>query len=136
MFVEETRLKVKEILIARGYMPEIKGGNGTTLPIQEELAARLGPAWKTEWVVPVRNHKAHRVAKNLKIDIANPDLKIAVELDGGCHRMRDRRRQDSLKTLYLARKGWFVLRVTNQVAAELCSTSMSKDTLLTSLMEF
>jgi hypothetical protein len=136
MFVEETRLKVKETLIAMGHKPEIKGGNGITLPIQEELAARLGPEWSTEWVVPVRNHKAHRVAKNLKIDIANPELKIALELDGYSHQMRNRRIQDSQKTLYLARKGWCVLRITNQRAAELCSTSMSKDTLLTSLMEF
>jgi len=130
------RAKVSRTLKSKGYAPVIRGGNGTLTDPQMKLLNRLGGGWVPEVVVPVPNYRTHSLPKNLKIDIANRQLHIAIELDGASHRSPSRRAKDSRKTLFLARRGWCVLRITNERANELSSIFMSPDTLLTSLMAF
>ncbi len=132
----EVRKKVSRTMIAKGHSPRVRGGNGQMTVHQKRLILGLGAGWIAEYSVPVRNHKSQSLPKNLKIDIANPFLKIAVELDGHSHRSPVRRLQDSRKTVFLARNGWSVFRITNQRADELCSTCRSPDILLTSLTAF
>jgi len=130
------RRKVSDALKAAGHAPPMRGGNGQlTLP-QKMLLRCLGKEWVAEFTVPVPDHKAHALPKSLSIDIAHPQMMIAIELDGSSHRSPVRRLQDSRKTTYLAQKGWFVYRVTNQRAAELCSTCKSPATLLSTLTAF
>ncbi|MGQ9636126.1 MAG: endonuclease domain-containing protein [Bryobacteraceae bacterium] len=132
----ETRRKVSQSLKAKGYAPRTRGGNGQLTTHQQAMLVLLGPEWVAEYAVPVPNYKAEHLPKSLKIDIAHPKRRIAVELDGHSHQSLARRLQDSRKTLFLARNGWFVLRITNQRAAMLCSICKSPATLLTSLMGF
>ncbi|MGE3809854.1 MAG: endonuclease domain-containing protein [Gemmataceae bacterium] len=121
---------------ARGHSPRIRGGNGQLTKQQQALLIVLGPKWTAEHSVPVPDYRRERLPKHLKIDLAHPGLRVALELDGHSHRSPQRRLQDSRKTLFLARNGWFVLRITNQRAEALCSFCKSPDTLLTSLMGF
>ena len=132
----EVRRKVSRTMKARGHSPSIRGGNGQMTEHQKRLMDRLGAGWVAECSIPVANYKAQSLPKNLKIDVANPHLLIAIELDGHSHQSPTRRLQDSRKTVFLAQNGWFVFRITNQRADELSSTCKSPDTLLTSLMAF
>jgi very-short-patch-repair endonuclease len=43
------------------------------------------------------------------VDIAAPSVRLALEVDGGCHRGRER--QDAARDRVLAAAGWSVLRV-------------------------
>lgn len=74
--------------------------------------------------------------KNIKLDIANPNLKIAIEIDGNSHAMIRKRKADKKKVEFLLRKGWSVLHLSNAKSLWLCSTCKSKDTLLTTLMMY
>ena len=131
----EVRQKVSRTMTARGHAPRVRGGNGQLTQPQERLMYRLGAGWVAEYSIPVPNYRTHSLPKNLKIDVANPHLLIAIELDGHSHRSPKRRTQDARKTIFLAQSGWSVFRITNQRADELSLTCTSPDTLLTSLME-
>lgn len=130
----EVRKKISQTMKSRGHSPKIRGGNGQLSRPQLRLLKRLGEGWVGEHVVPVPGFQALALPKNLKIDVAHPEQMIAIELDGPSHQSPQRRRQDSQKSIYLARNGWLVVRITNQRADELCSTCTSPDILLTSLM--
>ncbi len=132
----EVREKVSAALKASGHAPKVRGGNGQLTEPQERLLKRMGNGWVAEFAVPVPHHDSRCLPKHLKIDVAQPQLMIAIELDGQSHRSLVRRLQDARKTIYLAQNGWSVFRVTNQRAIELSSTCTSPDTLLTSLMAF
>jgi len=129
----EVRRKVSAALKARNHKPYVRGGNGQLTKPQKMLLERLGRGWVAEYVVAVPGYKSKHLPKNLKIDIAHPQRMIAIELDGSSHRTPERRMQDSRKTLFLAENGWYVLRITNKRALELCSTCTSPATLLTLL---
>jgi len=105
------RAKAHVALRAKGYAM-LNGGNGQPLPVpQQMLAAALG--WPTEYVVPTGKRQAGRPT-SYKIDIAEPTLKIAVEVDGVGHIAKDRQMQDRSKTEYLQEHGWTVIRVQNK----------------------
>lgn len=132
----EVREKVSATMKANRHAPKVRGGNGQLTEPQKRLLERMGDGWVAEFAVPVADHDSWCLPRHLKIDVAQPELMIAVELDGRSHRSPDRRLQDSRKTIYLAQNGWSVFRVTNQRAIELSSTCTSPDTLLTSLTAF
>jgi very-short-patch-repair endonuclease len=49
-----------------------------------------------------------------KLDLAWPDLKLGVEVDGASHLMKSRKLQDAKKGKALHSLGWTVLRFSNQ----------------------
>jgi DNA repair protein RadD len=100
----DVREKISRTMKARGHSPRIRGGNGKLTRPQKRLLKLLGASWVAEYVVPVPNYQSHSLPKNLKIDIAHPELMIAIELDGPSHQSPQRRQQDSQKTVYLAQK--------------------------------
>lgn len=105
------REKMRETLKRIGHKPNIHGGNGTgaTIP-QKLLSDALG--WPTEVVVATK-------MRNLwyptcyKIDIANREQKIAIEVDGYSHGALRVKAADAKKTKFLESRGWKVLRFTN-----------------------
>jgi hypothetical protein len=133
----QVRLKVKAKLREIKHKPIRRGGNGQLLPLaQLALLHALGEGWESEYAVAT--HQGHRngVYPNCyKLDIANPDLMIGIELDGSSHCGITRRMQDKKKTDLLVSLGWSVYRVSNARALELYSTFKSVDILLTSLTE-
>jgi len=52
------------------------------------------------------------------VDLAWPDRKLALEIDGSSHRMRARLAQDRKKDAVLEQLGWRVFRVSNGWIAE------------------
>jgi hypothetical protein len=136
MRLPENRSKVSQSFKSRGYAPRIRGGNGQLSVPQQEMLARLGEGWIAELAIPVASYRTFGLPKHLKIDLANPHARIAIELDGSSHNTLSRREQDRRKTLFLAQSGWCIFRITNQRATELSSTCKSADILLTSLMAF
>jgi Protein of unknown function (DUF559) len=87
------------------------GGNGNALPAAHQmLADRLG--WPIEYPVGVTPIRLG-YTRCYRIDLANPDLMVAVELDGASHRTPDQKARDAKKDAFLREKGWTVLRFWN-----------------------
>ena len=112
------RRKAQIVLRERGY-DFLNGGNGRPLPVpQRLLAARLG--WSTEFIVRTLTKKSEGFPTHYKIDIAEPLLKIAIEIDGHGHLAKRIQEADHRKTAFLESRGWIVLRFWNhQVMANL-----------------
>ena len=99
-------------------------------------------AWRERgmgWIAehPIKTYAGHLngiYPNAYKVDIANLEKMIAIELDGGTHSSIERQNQDKKKDQCLAALGWSVYRVSNQKALNLYSTFKSVDTLLISLM--
>ena len=124
------KARLKEIM----HKPIKRGGNGHLLPLpQLALLHALGEGWEAEYVVKVGMGRGNGYPTCYKIDIANPQHKIAVEVDGGSHTAIERRNADQRKAEFLASQGWSVYRVSNQRALDLYTTFKSVDTLLISL---
>ncbi len=88
-----------------------RGGNGTG-PTRHEaaLAELLGEGWICGHVVRLgrSDHPRH-----YKLDVANPERRIAIELDGSSHAQAGRAEQDRRKDETLRVLGWEVIRVSN-----------------------
>lgn len=85
----------------------IRGGNGQLTPQQITLATALG--WEMEVAIPSGNPKW----TTLVVDIGNPDLKIAVEVDGYSHRTTKQKNRDQMKAEMLKTIGWLLIRFWN-----------------------
>jgi hypothetical protein len=108
----ESRAKMRETL--RGRAPTRRGGNGTGLSAAETLLSNaLG--WEPH-VVPTGKPRRPGWPTHFKLDLANPDLMIAVEIDGRSHGAIERQEQDERKAEFLASLGWTVLRFSNEEA--------------------
>lgn len=111
--------------------PKSRGGNGRGLTsTQKMLADALN--WPTEVAVKTAPHlppgrrRAYQKTQGYptcyKVDIANPSLKIAVEVDGASHNGR-RAAMDQKKTECLRGLGWKVLHLSNkQIEADLAGS--------------
>lgn len=131
----QARKKISKKLKEIKHKPIKRGGNGQLLPLpQLALLHALGEGWIAEHAI--KTYAGHRngIYPNCyKVDIANPELKIAIEIDGYSHTTLERQDQDVKKMNYLAKLGWSVFRVSNEKALEMYTTFKSVDTLLTLL---
>lgn len=109
----ETREKVSARLREIGHKPPVRGGNGhgPTRP-QRLLAEALD--WPMEVIIPTGQRRKGGLPSHYKVDIGNPDLKVAIEVDGGSHCSLAGREADRRKAQWLTGKGWAVLRFTNR----------------------
>ena len=91
-----------------------RGGNGQLTEAQRLLHNALG--WPMEYPIRTGN-PSWPVAV---VDLAEPELKIAIECDGRSHYSRKQRNRDTRKTAMLAALGWTVLRFWNsQITGDL-----------------
>ncbi len=108
----ETRRKAQLALAQKGWN-YLNGGNGTPMPVpQRLLLARLGPGWQAEFIV--RTGQRGPLPTHFKIDIADPVLKVAVEVDGNSHQSSTGIARDLRKDAFLKSEGWTVIRVKNE----------------------
>lgn len=113
MLRADSRAKMSRTLKAIGHGPVTRGGNGRPAPVQQaRLAEALG--WPMEVIVPtgLRGKTVDRYPTHYKLDIADRDTKIAIEIDGASH-IGARRVLDAKKDAFLQGRGWLVLRFTN-----------------------
>src|SRR5574344_352240 len=104
----QTKLKNGTLHIWAGK----RGGNGQFSKEQMKLYRRLGEGWFLE--LPIRTMRKSPYPTNYKVDIGNPSLMIAIEIDGDGHRRPKQMQLDKKKTDLLEQLGWKVLRFTNQ----------------------
>lgn len=112
----KTRKKVSKTLKLMKHKPPIRGGNGQPSPVsQQRLFDRL-KGFKMEYVVITGGitTKYGKLPNHYKIDIANPKIKLAIEIDGFSHSAIKRKYQDLKKTNFLCSIKWKVLRFTNR----------------------
>jgi Protein of unknown function (DUF559) len=95
-----------------------RGGNGQPTVPQLRLAAKLG--LPVEYPIPTKPVKGQfpSLPNCYKVDIADPAIKLAIEVDGRTHRLKkwkflDRRKESVLRAL-----GWSVLRFSNRQVME------------------
>ena len=109
---QESRDKMRKSL--QGKKLAVRCGNGSVTEPQRRLAEAL--AWEMETVIKTAEvrDKVESLPHNYKVDIGNPQLKIAIEVDGNSHRLIKRKLEDKLKTEVLSALGWSVLRFWNE----------------------
>ena len=114
MRVGAWRKKVVETLKRIGHKPPVRGGNGCgpTVP-QRTLYSLLGDGWLLEHAVLTPRPRNPEYPYCYKIDIANPVLMVAIEVDGHSHDSLARQAKDRKKDALLTSLGWLVLRVKN-----------------------
>lgn len=88
-----------------------RGGNGQLTMPQILLARSIG--WDTEVAISL-GPKQPGYPTCYKVDIGNPILKIAIEVDGNGHNESSIKSLDLKKEAKLKELGWRVLRFTNQ----------------------
>jgi hypothetical protein len=91
---------------------KVRGGNGQLTRPQLLLHEHLD--WPMEYPIPTGNPKWHTAVP----DLANPDLKIAIECDGGSHYGAKKRERDRQKDKMLTDLGWIVLRFKNRLVLQ------------------
>ena len=106
------RAKISRTLKAMKHSPSVRGGNGTGLTEpQAFMMDALGAGWIAEFALSLGQRQAS-YPTHYKMDLANPALKIGIELDGNSHYAR--KAQDEKKDAKLASLGWTVLRFWNR----------------------
>lgn len=109
----EIRAKMQATSRTNALVPVLRGGNGTPMPIPQKMLA-LALMWPTEYVVPTGKPRASGWPGHYKLDIACPELMVAVEVDGRSHAPLSRQAADARRDQFLSALGWRVLRFSNR----------------------
>lgn len=111
------RKKIKKTFREFGHplaKQQIKGGNGRPLPrAQRILFAALGEGWKVEYPIPTKKSRNSGFPTNYKADIALPEKKVWIEIDGWVHELEETKKKDRKKEQLLQELGWKGLRFWN-----------------------
>jgi hypothetical protein len=116
MHTAQARAKMSATLRRIGHRPPWSGGNGRGLTVPQNLLmaelTRLQTGWFAEFSLTTK--RALNLPKNIYIDLAHPESKTAVEVDGASHALLKQQDADRRKTAFLNGLGWIVLRFSNQ----------------------
>lgn len=120
----ESLKKMKRTLKRIGHKPTVRGGNGTGLsPAELVLAKATG---LSPYVVPTHRSRNSGYPTHYKLDLADPQRLLAIEVDGNSHGLLARQAQDRKKEGLLRELGWTVIRFTNKQALEETQMCMEK----------
>ena len=110
--------KEKMIQAMKGRPFVSRGGNGQLAKQQSRLHDATG--LPMEYAIPTRDvkHLFEAIPHCYKVDLSEPVVKLAVEVDGKSHKLAKWRSFDALKTEVLNALGWTVLRFTNEEVDE------------------
>jgi hypothetical protein len=120
---DQTRKRMSESLKAIGHKPKFRGGNGTG-PTSTQHTLSLMCNLLMEYPINTACSGVQGVPNCYKVDLAEPAVKLAIEVDGGSHNLISRKAADKKKTETLNSLGWCVLRFTNKevlLGAEQCA---------------
>jgi len=104
--------------------PPTRGGNGHVAPAEEALLAKLNSCWQHNITVPLGWSGYPR---SYKLDIADPERRVGIELDGNSHNSPSRREADLRKELLLRDRGWLLLRYSNAESYTLTDQMIEQD---------
>jgi hypothetical protein len=112
MMIPGVREKLSVALSGRTFLA--RGGNGKLT--KPQLALHALTALPMEYAIPTKPvlGKFSSLPKSYKVDLADPERKLAVEVDGNSHRTRKWKFLDKRKTSVLNALGWSVLRLLNE----------------------
>ena len=91
-----------------------RGGNGQPPTAQVEAVAKILEPMGFERELPIKTRfqtTPHKVPRCYKADFGHRSKKIAVELDGQCHKPKPQQAKDRKKTEVLQSLGWKVIRI-------------------------
>ena len=126
---EGTRASMSSTLRRIGHRPKERGGNGRGLTEpQQRLLGALPEGWVAEHVCPTGARIKGGPPTHYKIDVAQPEVKIAVEIDGFSHTTHSRKAADRRKDRWLSDHGWLVFRFSNQEVLSLTSSVIERIT--------
>lgn len=109
---KSVREKASRKLLSMKHKPRLRGGNGHGPTVCETLLLQqLGADWINNFVVKTG---PGILPNHYKIDVANPSMKIAIEVDGTSHSSQKVKQADARKQNFLTEKGWIVLRFSNR----------------------
>jgi hypothetical protein len=111
--VEKNRQKRIESGIHRGKKIKNRGGNGHGLTTPQKMLAEA-LQWQTEYVLKTGATRGSGMPYHYRLDLANPVLRIAIEVDGRSHLHYKVKASDQRKDEFLKLQGWRVLRFLNQ----------------------
>jgi hypothetical protein len=109
----EVRKLVSEKLRAMHWKPVSRGGNGKPPPHPQGMLAEA-LRWDMEIAIPTSQPRGSGYPTHYKIDIGNPEMQVAIEVDGNSHGATIRKAQDKKKDAFLRLLGWLVLRFSNK----------------------
>tara|TARA_Y100000296_G_C5059076_1_gene198834 strand:- start:118 stop:681 length:564 start_codon:yes stop_codon:yes gene_type:complete len=129
----EVRKKVSLILRKMKHKPSVRGGNGhgMTLP-QRIMKDALLDNWIPEYAISL-GKRQQGFPTCYKVDLANLDLKIAIEVDGTSH--FSRKEKDKKKDAKLASLGWKVLRFWNKDILNWKNTGMKPESSISTILK-
>ena len=109
----EVRAKISKS--KKGQAPVIRGGNGTGLTKPQEMLlialSEFSPI--PEYSITTHKKKGSGFPQSYKPDIAIPQYKISIDIDGNSHHSHVRKGQDRKKDDVLRNLGWKVFRFWN-----------------------
>jgi hypothetical protein len=106
-----------------------RGGNGKYTIPQIHLYEALGSGWVLEYPIPTGYNQ--KQGKGMyptcyKVDLGYPQMKVAIEVDGPDHKLKNIALIDAKKVQLLETLGWKVLRFTNEDIMTNCSSIVSQ----------
>lgn len=107
-----SREKMKKSLSGRTPTSRMGNGMGLTKP-QAILLSKLSK-YRPAAEYPVSTNGIEGLPTCYKVDIAIPEIKLAIEVDGRSHRAIQRKIEDKKKDDFLCSIGWMVERIKNE----------------------
>lgn len=106
------RERARQKLIGRTFLS--RGGNGKLTP--QQIAIHDATGYPTEFAIATAPVKEmfQSLPPVYKVDLAVPESKLAIEVDGKTHRLKKWKFLDARKTAVLNALGWRVLRFWNE----------------------
>jgi transposase InsO family protein len=110
----KVRKKVSKTLRMIGHQPKERGGNGRPLTLaQRTLFEVLTPTPVPEYAVSL-GPKKPGYPTCYKLDLAWPDRKFSIEVDGVSHKTLKGKERDRKKSTKVSGLGWTVFHFTNK----------------------
>jgi hypothetical protein len=120
----ETVEKMRQSKMGRTFLS--RGGNGQLTKQQQIIHRATNLPMEYAIITKGQTSSEDSLPYCYKVDLACPEVKLAIEIDGSTHLTKRWKFLDKRKTAVLNSLGWTVLRFTNKRVDEECSKITSE----------